>query len=278
MSLLTGLHEATIFTDPDTPAGVQPLGSTGTWKATLTEEFNGPVDVRHEGRGLVAFRKNGPVWHTRHADYLFDPDFGPQNNYTGNPQLPEQQVYLTEAVSTAGGNLLLTATKFTENPAPWKGFRYKSGTINSQLSHNQTFGWFEARMKLPGGVCQWPAFWLFPEVWDESKQVELDIMECFESSTTVTAWNQMPDATVTGVTTNVGDVTAWHTYGLHWSASAVEWYVDGALVATETNAAAVPQVPMYVILNLAARPRASESEYPASMVTQVDYVRCWEPA
>ena len=271
----------TVKVDPASPAGVQPVGKTaGTaWALSMSEEFGGAIQVLDATRDYIAFRPGGPAWRTRYPDYLMRL-MGEQYPWTGNPQLPEQQYYGREGVTVSGGALHLTATKNPVAPVlnPHPGFRYTSGNINSRDGHAQEYGYFEARMRLPAGPSQWPAFWIFPYEWDTTRQCEIDVIESFESSTEVVHTNQISKygGGPNMAKTNVGLTNMWHVYGLEWTPTTITWWVDGQSRYVENTATTngQPGRDMYVILNLAMHPR-TDGNYPDKAVVDVDYIRCW---
>lgn len=74
-----------------------------------------------------------------------------------------------------GASLQLTARKA---PTKNKRFQYESGMIRSKTTFK--YGYFEARLKVPGGLGVWPAFWLNSDATAEGKlswPPEIDILE-----------------------------------------------------------------------------------------------------
>ena len=74
--------------------------------------------------------------------------------------------YCPENVSISGGHLRITCTRAPIN-APLCGggtktVNYRVGEVNTQNKFQQTYGWFEARIKLPKARALYPAFWLMP--------------------------------------------------------------------------------------------------------------------
>jgi beta-glucanase (GH16 family) len=143
----------------------------------------------------------------------------------------------------------------------------------------------EARIKLPKGKGLWPALWLLPT--DGSWSFEVDILEvvdpaCRRLAQHLHANNGAIDYTANpGLGLDVGvDMSAdFHTFGLDWTKEYVRWYFDGKLTQ-ETNKN-VPNVPMYLIANLAVGgswPGDPDSitRFPAEMV--IDKLRCWQRA
>lgn len=78
-------------------------------------------------------------------------------------------VYKSENVSVKEGNLML---KMDSEKVEWFGETYDFSTaiVFSKQVYN-TYGKYEARLKLPKGKQQWPAFWVFG--WS----TEIDIFE-----------------------------------------------------------------------------------------------------
>ena len=72
----------------------------------------------------------------------------------------------------------------------------------------------------------------------------------------------------------------WHTIGLNWQPDSLTWYVDGIQRRSQfTNAAAIPHMPMYVILNLAVGgtwPGYPDATTPFPSTFQVDWLRVWK--
>jgi hypothetical protein len=138
------------------------------------------------------------------------------------------------------------------SPYIWN-YRYTSGCISSELTHWQTYGYFEMRARLPRGKGYWPAFWLLPKrnAWPP----EIDILEASgtrpygvrsgvlekprTASTPAAAWvDQFVD---------VSD--GFHRYALDWTPENIIFYVDG--VKTFEYGAHNIHEDMYMLINLA---------------------------
>jgi beta-glucanase (GH16 family) len=78
----------------------------------------------------------------------------------------------------------------------------------------------------------------------------------------------------TGIDLSAG----YHTYGLDSQPTVVTWYFDGTPIKVFTDASAIPQKPMYIMLNLAILGWISfpnkKTPFPATM--SVDYLRVWD--
>lgn len=260
------------------------------WKLVWSDEFNGP----ESGEDEANLDSNGvdlDRWDYQlgtGAQYGLD---GWGNN--------EEQYYRSENIKVEDGLLSITAQEES-----FEGKDYTSGRLFTEPTFSQTYGKFEARMKLPEGQGLWPAFWLMPKdseygVWASSG--EIDIME---------AKGRLPEQVGGAIHfgknwpsnklfskdyhfTEGEDITDYHVYGLEWEPGELRWYVDGELYQTVNNwdswGAGQPakyaypapfDKPFYLILNLAVGGNfdggvlPDTSALPAEML--VDYVRVYE--
>jgi beta-glucanase (GH16 family) len=135
---------------------------------------------------------------------------------------------------------------------------FYSGLITSHNKFYHQYGYIEGRMKLPGGgKGMWPAFWLLQNTPPETWPPEIDIMEAGHDPQIIqvnahwgTAESRIEDPQVVDMTPT--DLSAdFHTYALDWQAEYMRWYLDGELVHEITDEDAIPQVPMYLIMNFA---------------------------
>ena len=191
------------------------------------------------------------------------------------PYNAEQQYYLPQQASVSNGELIITSTNQAFGGRP-----YRSARLETVNRHSWLYGRFEMRAKLPGTQGIWPAFWLLPQdgVWPP----EIDIMEFLgHQPTKVYGTNHWPIPGQPGVSQYethdfVGPnfTNGYNTFRCDWWPDRVEFYVNDTLFAT--NRTAVPQVPMFVILNTAVggtwpgNPNAS-TVFPQQF--KVDYVR-----
>jgi beta-glucanase (GH16 family) len=126
------------------------------------------------------------------------------------------------------------------------GLSYTSGMISSQPSFSQTYGYFEACVKLPEGKGLWPAVWMLPA--DLGWPPEIDIMESIGTSS-------QAFMSVHGGTTDKGVEVHptpgdFHVYAVSWDPATVIFYLDGK----ETMRMPTPPTmhkPMYIVANLA---------------------------
>lgn len=255
--------------DPATPTGQQPVGQTG-YTLAMSEEFNGIPSTFDALSDTVQFHSSGPVWQTRYRDHT---GLGHTNN-SGR----EKQWYTGRQVTTDGaGNLLLTATKDARHTDT--GLPYSSGLIHPWPSFTFQYGYLEARLKADRVAGAWPAFWMLAGTYGWPPEV--DILEQFGTAPagTITTWFNPASGAGTGTlnaASNGAVASQWHVYGCKWTSARLDFYIDGALVQSETNAGAVPQTPMYPLLNVAVDGSQSidDAHFPITMA--VDYLRVWQ--
>ena len=211
---------------------------------------------------------------------------GPRNDAINTP----------DAVSVGGG--LLTIKTYTDN-----GIHY-TGMIGSQGKFEQTYGYFEARVKFHTSPGQWSAFWLTSPIYDQGTGnpgfygTEIDITEhravnnnnnpilnryvsAVHWDTYVTGVHQQTARTFSNVP-NLGN-DSWHTFALKWSPAGYEFYYDDTLMWTVDQAISARDE--YIIFSSEARQDEWAGHIPdagygslASTVTnlQVDYVRVYQ--
>ena len=113
------------------------------------------------------------------------------------------------------------------------GNRVYSARVNTRK--NWTYGYFEARLKLPKGKGTWPAFWMMPSVWSGWPEGgEIDIMEhvgCVptevSSSIHCKAYYHAIGTQKTAARKVAGVMDEFHTYALEWTPEYIKTYVDG---------------------------------------------------
>ena len=113
------------------------------------------------------------------------------------------------------------------------GNRVYSARVNTRK--NWTYGYFEARLKLPKGKGTWPAFWMMPSVWSGWPEGgEIDIMEhvgCVptevSSSIHCKSYYHAIGTQKTAARKVAGVMDEFHTYALEWTPDYIKTYVDG---------------------------------------------------
>lgn len=167
-----------------------------------------------------------------------------------------------------------------------------SARINTKESW--TYGYFEARLKLPKGKGTWPAFWMMPQqnsAWPACG--EIDIMEevgyhpnYTSSSIHCGAYNHVMGTQRTAERFTAGAEDEFHIYALEWTEDYIRTYVDGKQLfnfnndKTGNNDTWPFSKPFYLKLNLAwggdwgGAMGVDESFLPATY--EIDYVRVFK--
>jgi Ca2+-binding RTX toxin-like protein len=220
---------------------------------TFDEEFNSPISWYNSstktGTWLPEFGYGGIGSKASHdiAPYTGEEQIYVDPSYAGNGQtaLGLNPFNLANGVMEINSGLVPAA----DSSALWN-FQYYAGMLSSVESFSQTYGYFEMRAKLPSESGAWPAFWLHPL---SGNPPEIDILEQHGSEPNV-AHASLHDVSLAGGkignTIYVPDATtAFHTYGLLWTADTLTWYIDGAQVYQLPTPADLNQ-PAYLVLNL----------------------------
>ena len=113
------------------------------------------------------------------------------------------------------------------------GDRVYSARVNTV--EGWTYGYFEARLKLPRGKGTWPAFWMMPTVWSGWPDGgEIDIMEhvgCVptevSSSIHCKEYYHAIGTQKTAAKKIATVMDEYHIYALEWTPEYIKTYVDG---------------------------------------------------
>ena len=173
-----------------------------------------------------------------------------------------------------------------------QGSEVISARINT--AESWTYGYFEARLKVPSGKGTWPAFWMMPqnfEIWP--RDGEIDIMEyvgydrnVVHSSVHTQAYNHTINTQKTATKRIENAETEFHIYAVEWTADKIVGYVDGEAYFTFNNDGKNDintwpfDKPFYLKLNLAwggdwgGAEGINESALPATY--EIDYVRVYQ--
>ena len=213
----------------------------------------------------------------------------------GNQEL-ECYTNSTKNVQIKGGNLVISAVKENVTCSDGTASNYTSARLKTQALFSQTYGRFEARIKIPAGQGMWPAFWMLGNNigsigWPACG--EIDIMEDIgkepgtihgslhgPSTSTRTSDASAPFSLPAGQ--NFAD--DFHLYAVEWEPNTVRFYVDSNLYATFTQAqwpaggTWVFDHPFFLLLNVAVGgswPGSPDNttQFPQQML--VDYVRVY---
>jgi beta-glucanase (GH16 family) len=200
----------------------------------------------------------------------------------------ELESYWPEQARVRGGVLRLVATRRATRDSEGVPRPYASGMISSGPGPNGEppllafrYGRAEIRARVPTGKGLWSAFWLLPA--DRESKPEIDVLENLghdpDNVQLHVHWRN-PD----GENEQLGHewrgrglATGWHTYAIDWRPDLLTWSIDGRLVWS-ARGDAVPQEPMYPVVNLAVggdwpgTPDAA-TRFPSSLL--VDSIKVW---
>ena len=192
-----------------------------------------------------------------------------------------------------------------------KSGNFTSGFVETKGKKFWTYGYIEARIKMPNNKSTWPGFWMSPatkEYGDWPRSGEIDIVETKGSNLDYAAadahWGlskyNKKHAQGKDLPAGFKDTTQWHTYGVKWTEGKLEYYIDGVKFHTinrfsQPNAANTPygpfDKPFFLRLNLAiggdyidgngskwSNAYNALAEHPESFpaTMSIDYVRVYE--
>jgi beta-glucanase (GH16 family) len=129
-------------------------------------------------------------------------------------------------------------------PAGCSGKPYASGEYRTNVKYG--YGRYTVRMKAAKGSGLVSGFFTYTGASEGDPWDEID-MEILGKDTTKFQANYFTNGTgnhETMISLGFDSALAFHTYTIEWTASAIRWYVDGALVHTETGSrGALPSHP-----------------------------------
>ncbi|HEY2374994.1 MAG TPA: glycoside hydrolase family 16 protein [Gemmatimonadaceae bacterium] len=213
----------------------------------------------------------------------------------------EREFYTTrlDNISLDGnGHLVITALAEPANTVDscWYGScRYTSARIKTAGLFSQSYGRFEARIRIPRGQGLWPAFWMLGNNIDLvgwPKSGEIDIMENIGKEPAVVHGTMhgpgYSGAGGIGGPYQLGSgvfADDFHVYAVEWNPNSVQWFVDSAQYF-QTTLGSIPSGttwvfdhPFFLLMNVAVGggwpgdPDATTT-FPQTMV--VDYVRVYK--
>jgi len=194
----------------------------------------------------------------------------------------ELQGYVLHAFHLEDGILKIRCDR---KPSFYDGKRrdFRSGMMTTTRKFSQRYGRFEIRCRVPAGRGLWPAFWLLPEppAWPP----EIDVLEILgEEPDRVYFSHHWPhpqrptedSRAITGEFKGPDFSADFHTFAVEWEAEELRWYVDGVL--RHRSDREIPQVPMFLLANLAVGGWAAEPDestpFPADF--EIDFIRVWK--
>ena len=249
-------------------------GSKAARQLAWSDEFNGP-DGSAVDSTKWTFDVGGKGW--------------------GNNEL-ETYTSRTANAHLENGSLVIKAIKETFTGADKITRDYTSARLLTKNKFSQTYGRFEARIKIPFGQGIWPAFWMLGDNIDSVHWPncgEIDIMENIGREPSVVHGTFHGP----GYSGGKGIGAAYtlrgerkfsddfHTFALEWEPNVVRFYVDGNLYQTRTPKDLPPGTswvfdhPFFIILNVAVGGGWPGNPDTATVFPQqmlVDYVRVYK--
>jgi hypothetical protein len=185
----------------------------------------------------------------------------------------------------------------------WPVSPFVNRTLTTDGKFSQTYGYYEANMKLNVGKGCWPAFWLYAHPVDA--RPEIDIMEAYPGGGPSSGWgdsnlhpvnfgltlhranadysfHQVPyQHTYTEFKPPIDLSAAFHIYGVKWTSTSITFYFDGQqLGPTYSYSDSYYNRPMYVLFDLwfGSASGTPDGTTPTGKPNsfQVDYVRVWQ--
>lgn len=215
----------------------------------------------------------------------------------------ELQAYIPEAIANDGqGNAVITTNKVNGTPAGAtcgiSNCQFTSGRMDTQGKVSFRYGYIEARMKMPAGAGNWPAFWMLGDNissvgWPVSGEIDIGEQGGDRPSRDSAAVHYSTDNIANSCCGNhvydsgeifsqVNYSTDFHTYGLAWLPDRLEFYVDRvkfwSLARNQLRSQYwVFDQPFFVILNNAVGPFGGNYDGTwTQSKTYVDYVKSWQ--
>lgn len=271
INVWTGFQAGTSYTKPSGASYVEPETATPIgYKLVWQDEFNDP---RVGGKAVLPNTAN---WWYETGGH------GWGNN--------EIQNYISAVAGTD------TCAKVYNRSLKIIAKKVGSQVLSVRMNSTQswTYGYFEARLKLPTGKGTWPAFWMLPKnftSWPDDG--EIDIMEevgynpnYVSSSIHCKAYNHSIGTQKTAERFVPTAQTEFHVYAVEWTADFIKGYIDGVKYFEfandhQGNKNTWPfNVPFYLKLNLAwggnwgGAQGVDETFLPATY--EIDYVRVFQ--
>jgi beta-glucanase (GH16 family) len=247
-------------------AGASPTGASPTapgrppvaaadskqWKLAFSEEFNG---------GDYDHRKLTPC---------FDWNYGECTSTFNNGREHYQP---SQVVVSNGTAKLIAAPRSPPFPASAcqnGSCTYKAGLLSTARSradngsnylYKFTYGYVEARIKFPATQGFFTAFWMLPADPSYNYRSEIDILELLGDDPTTMFMTYSYNDRSQSYNVNTGKYNngacaakdyskGFVRMGLDWEPDHIAWYIDGKKCAQFSNASAIENGPMQIILHM----------------------------
>ena len=247
-----------------------------------------------------------PGWTLVWADEFDGPAIDPES-WTAvvmpDPFNDELQYYTDRLDGEPGANAWIEdgALVIEARREDYEHRRYTSARLNTKGKREFRYGRFEARIRQPGEVGLWPAFWLLGANIDEVGWPRCGEIDVMEGKGRLPRWtsgaiHRGPDPERDSVTwaeyrLEEGSFhDEWHVFAVEWTEDRIRWLVDGIeYFAVEEKPGDGSLYwpfdeghPFYLILNLAVGGWFDRPHVPPEDLTpqrlEVDYVRVYRSA
>jgi beta-glucanase (GH16 family) len=244
------------------------------WTLAWSDEFNGPSGSGVD-RSKWVLETGGGGWSNQELEYYTDRGAN---------------------ASVRDGNLAIKAISEKYTGSDGVSRNYTSARLKTLGKFSQTYGRFEARIKIPGGQGMWPAFWMLGDDFDKVGWPacgEIDIMENIGKEPAIIHGSIHGPGYVGGTGIEASYklpakqrfADDFHVFTIEWDSDSVSFYVDHDLYVRRSRADLQPawkwvfDKPFFLILNLAVGgdwPGNPDSTtvFPQTML--VDYVRVYQ--
>ena len=252
-----------------------------------------------------AARPDQPTWADEFAGTELDPTRW--DHRAGGDR--HDGILTPDAVAVGDG--ALTITTYTDDGDHYSGM---ISTLGGSTGFEQTYGYFEARMKFNSAPGQWSSFWLqSPTIGDprgdpEEAGVEMDVVEhrvqCMEAPAPTPPQTCGPDSAIADraqhglIWDGYGPAQqsaiklseplaglgngSWHTWALNWSPTGVAFFFDDREIWSQSGP--ISRRDQHIILSSEVGAffagEIPEDGYGTRLTSttkmQVDYVRAWE--
>lgn len=207
-------------------------------------------------------------------------DIGTGSNGWGNAEL---QFYTNRSQNVIVQNGVLKINALREN---FSGSAFTSTRLLSKGKFEFKFGRVEFRAKVPAGVGTWPAVWMLGADissvgWPACGEVDMLEHRGSDLNRIVAALHypgrsgSNPNSNTTMVPTAS---TAFHVYRFDWTATSLQFYVDGNLFHSVVNTNTMPyNKDFFLLINMAMGGNFGGAVDPAfnSATFEVDYIRVY---